>query len=238
MSETNRRRTVVTRLEEIKGTQEWLDKYFPIVRASTLSLEDEFLKHNPTSERQKETKKEIISAIESGLCDFRAQRMDPTLDENGNICYKAGKRPAVEKITKWWYENAKKFLPEKKSRVGINKERYAFLALLIKYLIEKENYTISGAWKAVCDQSKNLGHFKDSKNAKGNLEPTGSRKVGEWYDLGNTCKVIVNEKGTSFSFFGGDANFNGDYYTLSYVSTTDYLYFFCILGVGWLVLDV
>lgn len=238
MSKTKERKAVVTKLEEIKGTQEWLDKYFPIVRASTLSLEDEFLKHEPTSKSQKKTKEEIISAIKSGLCDFRAQRMDSTLDENDNLCYKAGERPAVEKIAKWWYENAEKFLPEKKSRLGTNKERYAFLALLIKYLIEKENYTVSRAWKAVCDQSKNLGHFKDSKNAIRDLEPTGSRRVGEWYDLGNTWKVIVNDKGTSFSFFGGDANFNGDYYSLSHVNTTDYLYFFCILGVGWIVCSV
>lgn len=268
MGETNERRTVVTvegkitrsniidggnaieifsvpnssyekkEAKEIKGTQEWLDKYFPIVRASTLSLEDEFLKHEPTSKRQKKTKKKIISAIKSDLCDFRAQRMDPTMDENGNIYYKVGEKPAVGEVVKKWKKKAKDFLPEKNSRLGENNEHYAFLALLIKYLIENENYTVSDAWKAVCDQSKNLGHYRDSKNWKGKLEPTGSRKVGKWYDLGNTYKITVNEKAGGFSIFGGYFNGYGCHYPLVNIYAVYSPNYEYGISVGWLVLDV
>ncbi len=83
--------------EEIKGTQEYIEKYFPIVKASTLSLEDDFLKHKPETNNQKKFKQRIIAAIKSGLSDFRAQRMDACFDEEGNICFKAGMKPAVGK---------------------------------------------------------------------------------------------------------------------------------------------
>lgn len=225
--------------KEIKGTQEWLDKYFPIVKASTLSLEDDFLKHEPTSESQKETKKEIISAIKSGLCDFRAQKMDPSMDENGNIYYKVGEKPAVERIiVKEWKKKAKDFLPEKNSRLSENKEHYAFLALLIKYLIEKKHYKVGNAWKAVCDQSKNLGHYIDSKNWKGDFELTGSRKVGKWYDLGNTFKITINEKTGGFVIFGGCYNSYGDDCPLADAISIDYPDNFYNYSVGEIVLDV
>ena len=86
-------------LEEIKGTQEYIEKYFPIAKASTLSLKDEFLKHEPETEKQRKFKNALILAIKSGLYDFRAQRMDACFDEEGNICFKAGMKPAVGKLS-------------------------------------------------------------------------------------------------------------------------------------------
>ena len=178
-------------------------------------------------------------AIKSGLTDFRAQRMDPSFNENGNISYQAGRKPAVGKSPTWWKENAEKFIPEKRSRMGTTKERIAFLGLLIKYLVEKEGCTVSYAWKAVCDQSKGLGHYWDSDDAKHDFETTGSRKIGEWYDLANTFKITMDEKKASgFSLVGGYCNYNGNFYPLADVSGVynpngDYDY-----SVGWLVLDV
>ena len=83
--------------EEIKGTQEYIEKYFPIVKVSSLSVEDDFLKYMPETDNQKKFRKMLIDAIELGLQDFRAQRMDASFDEEGNICYKAGMKPSVGK---------------------------------------------------------------------------------------------------------------------------------------------
>ena len=224
--------------EEIKGTQEYIEKYFPIVKASTLSLEDEFLKHEPETNQQTRFKNALISAIKSGLSDFRAQRMDACFDEEGNICFKAGMKPAVGKSPNWWKETAKKFMPEKGSRLGTTKERIAFLGLLIKYLIEEKGYTVSNAWKAVCDQSKDLGHYWDSENAKHDFEDTGSRQVGEWYDLANTCKITIDDEAGGFPFVGGFCSYNGCLYPLANVNSIcnpDCEYG---ISVGWLVLSV
>lgn len=224
--------------EEIKGTQEYIEKYFPIAKVSTLSLEDEFLKHKPENDEQKKFKNALISAIKSGLSDFRAQRMDACFDEEGNICFKAGMRPAVGKSANWWKKTAEKFIPEKESRLGTTKERIAFLGLLIKYLIEERGYIVSDAWKAVCNQSKDLGHYWDSKDAKHEFEDTGSRQVGEWYDLANTCKITIDDEAGCFSLVGGGYNFNGYCYPLADVDCfgdPDNEY---DDSVGWFVLSV
>lgn len=226
-------------LEEIKGTQEYIEKYFPIAKASTLSLEDEFLKHEPETNQQTRFKNALISAIKSGLSDFRAQRMDACFDEEGNICFKAGMKPAVGKLSlKDWKRAAKEFLPEKESRLGTTKERIAFLGLLIKYLIEGKSYEVKDAWKAVCDQSKDLGHYWDSENAKHDFEDTGSRQIGEWCDLGNTCKITEDDEAGGFSLVGSNCNYCGINYPLADVCSISYPDFVYCNGVGWFVLSV
>lgn len=226
-------------LEEIKGTQEYIDKYFPIAKASTLSLEDEFLKHEPETEEQRKFKNSLISAIKSGLSDFRAQRMDACFDEEGNICFKSGMKPAVGKLSaNDWKRVAKEFLPEKGSRLGTTKERIAFLGLLIKYLIEEKGYEISGVWKAVCDQSKDLGHYWDSENAKHDFEDTGSRQIGEWCDLGNTGKITEDDGAGGFLLVGGCYVNGGDCCPLADVGRVSNPNCVYNGSVGWLVLSV
>ena len=235
-----------TNKEGIKGTNEYIEKYFPIVKASTISLEDEFLKHEPETNCQKKFKKMLIDAIESGLSDFRAQRMDASFDEEGNLCYKSGMKPAVGKSAKWWYEKAKEFMPEKNSRLGTTKQRIAFLGLLIKYLIDERGYRISNAWKAVCDQSRDLGHYLDSEDAKYEFELTGCRQLGEWCDLANTCKITIDKEPCDFflfvedrfSSFGGYYNNDGFHWPLVSVNKICYPNYDCSSGTGWLVLSV
>lgn len=232
-------RTMETRSikEEIKGTQEYIEKYFPVVKASILSLEDPFLKHEAETENQIKFKKMLEDAIKSGLSDFRAQRMDPSLDEDGNICYKAGMKPTVNKSSNWWKENAEKFMPEKDSKLGSTKQRIAFVALFIKYLIEQREFPVESAWKLVCDQSDYIGHYWDSDDAKRTLEPTGSRKEGDWYDLGNVFKITFDDE-TEFSFVGGVyCNFS-DVYPLACVRPDEYPFLDSLNATGWIVLSV
>lgn len=163
------------------------EEKFPIVRASELSLEDAFLKHEPTTIRQTKLKLRLIAGIKRGLLeDFRCPAMDPSLDEDGNLVYEVGKPPAVGKKIKFWVKKFKQFMPEKNSRIGTGYERAAFLGFLIKYLTEEEGYEVSEAWEAICDNTQKLkGHEKHD------FEPTGSRKVGAFYDLTNTTKVVA-----------------------------------------------
>lgn len=239
MINTTERSTVLNQSNEGKRKvrEEYLKKYFPIVKASTLSLEDDLLKHQPESEKQREFKERLIKAIKSGLSDFRAQRMDPSIDENGEIYYRVGKKPAVGIIAYDWEEKSKIFLPEKDSRIGTIKERDAFLGLLIKCLVKEYGYTVTDAWRAVCDQSNNLGHYWDSENSKHDFEATGSRQVGDWYDLGNTYKVIIDDEKRSILFAGGSCCDGGSYYTLTDVNSKTISYDYCY-SVGWIVLSV
>lgn len=236
MSKTTEQKTVLT--EEERSTLECLEKYFPVVGASTLSTEDEAFKYEPNSKKQKKFKKMLFDAIESGLSDFRAQKMDPSFDYQGRICFGMELKPAVGKSANWWKENAEKFMPAKRSRIGTTKERIIFLGFIIKYLIEEKDYSVENAWKAVCDQSKDLGHYRDSKDSKHDFETTGSREIGKWNDLANTYKITVNDEFSVFSVFGGDFTNDGNEYPLAdifnYQNPDDEHDF----GVAWMVMDV
>ena len=215
------------------------DERFPIVRASTLSKKDSFLKHKPQGKKQENLKKLILKGIDVGLSDFRRPAIDPSFDKDGNIIYKEGEKPAVGKSANFWNEELKKFMADKNSRMGTLLQYAAFLGLLIKYLIEEKGYKVAEAWKAVCDDSKELGHYWNSDDAKHAFEATGSRKIWVFYDLANTCKIVSDDSAASgFSLVGGTYFCNSFDYPLADVGTildADYNF---IYGVGWLVLDV
>lgn len=223
---------------EIKGTQEYIEKYFPVVKASELSLEDNFLKYETETPEQTMFKKRLIKVIKLGINDFRAQRMDPTFDKkNGLISYKVGSKPAIGRSAIWWREKAKGFLPEKESREGTTNERVAFLGVLIKYLIDLGGYTPGEAWNAVCNQSKDLGHYWDSEDSGIELEPTGSRGVGDWYDLANTFKITTDDH-SGFSLFGGYNKNCSDLYPLADISSYGYCSYEFDYSVGWIVMNL
>lgn len=214
------------------------EEKFPIVRASELSLEDAFLKHEPTTYLQKRLKDSIIAGIKAGLKDFRCPAMDPSLDKHGNLVYEVGRDPAVGNSAKFWAKKLKQFMPERNSRMGTVRERDALLGFLIKYLIEEQGYEVAEAWKAVCDDSRNLGHYRNSKNAKHDFEATGSRKVWLFWDWANTCKVIAdNNSASAFWHGGGNYIYNGEC-SLAGVDAEDDPNYDYGGGVAWLVLDV
>ena len=215
------------------------DEKFPIVRASELSLEDAFLKHEPTTKQQRRLKDSLIAGIKAGLKDFRCPAMDPSLNEAGNLVYEAGKKPAVGHSAKFWAKKFKQFMPKKNSRMGTLRQHDALLGLLIKYLTEEEKWEVSEAWEAVCDDSKKLGHYWNSENAKHDFESTGSRKVWLFWDWTNTFKIIADDNSASGFWLGGGGYFNySGNYPLAFVFTINYPNCHCNDGVAWLVLDV
>ncbi len=212
-------------------------KNFPVVEASKLSLKDNFMKYKPQTKNQERLKKSLEASIKKGLKDFRRPIMDSSIDEHGNITFKAGNKPAVGKTCYWWEEKAKAFMPEKNSRLGILKEYDAFLGTLIKYLVDEEKWSVEDAWKAVCDDSKKLGHYWNSENAKHAFETTGSRPVGKWNDLANTYKIVGNSE-DGFSLCDGRYFDNSNFYPLADVSTDSNPGGIHDHSVGWLVLSV
>ena len=139
-------------------------------------------------------------------------------------------KPAVGYTAEWWKEKAKKICPEKNSRLGNQYQYYAFLGTILKYLVEKEGWTKIEAWNAVCDDSSKLGYYSPD------FGPTGIRKVGMWYDLANTCKLLKSPG--QFLLASGCYCNNPIENTLSEVipllNDKDEL----TEAVGWIVLDV
>ena len=212
------------------------DEVFPIIAPSEL-VGHKLLKHKPKTRRQERLLADIRKGIELELSAFRAPCMDPS-EENGAIVFKPGNKPAVGHSPVWWDETWKKFMPSKNSRSGTDLHWAAFLGKQMKYLVEEKNYSVEDAWKAVCDDSRDLGHYWNSKDAKHGFEPTGSRKVGEHSDLANTCKILRRWEASGFLLAGGDYYNCSGYYPLAdlgIINGPDGSYNY---SVGWLVLDV
>lgn len=222
--------------------KEWeeteFDKLYPIVRASKLTLEDRFMSHIPRTMEQKRFKKRLTKAIKSGLSDFRIPAMDPCLENDDNIGFKKGSRPAIGCSAFWWDERARKFMPHKNSKIGTKKQYVAFLGTLIKYLIEREGYEIDEVWKMICDDSHHLGHYCNSQDAKRDFENTGSRKIWKFYDLANTCKIVKDDKLGIFLRVGGDYNMLSIFAPLAKIIPIDKPYDHNVKYVAWIVMDV
>jgi len=209
---------------------------FVFVEASKLSLDDEFMKYEPKTEREEKFKKELTEAIKKGVKDFWAPRYDPSFNEDGTgICYVPGEKTAVGESYNWWEKTAREFCPERQSHLGLKSERVAFLGWYIKKLI-KSGWRMEDAWYAVCNDSKKLGHYWNSENAKHAFEKTGSREVCGFCDLANTYKILAkDERAGGFwlaggSYYGDSRNFPlADF---GHYSNWDHDFFH---GVGWLV---
>ena len=211
---------------------------FVLVEASKLSCKDEFMQYEPTSDNQRKFKKLLTKAIKSGLSDFWHSKLDPSFNEERNgLVFEAGKMPAVGKSYNWWEEKARQYLPERGSRLGTKKEYIAFLGILIKSLVAS-GWSMSKAWEAVCDDSRELGHYWNSENARHDFEPTGSRENSDFCDLANTYKILAEDEETGgFLLAGGNYYDNSNFVPLASLcrdTSPVYVYGY---SVGWLVLS-
>ena len=105
----------------------------------------------------------------------------------------------------YWKRVAKEFNPDRLSQSGTRLYYAAFLGVLIKRLIAEKNYSIEAAWNAVCNDSKELGHYRDSEKTIDTLELTGSREICGFYDLGNTYKYLEDDDENNLFWIGGGA---------------------------------
>lgn len=183
-----------------------LERYFPVVEVESLTMGDRFLReHVPRSRNEERIWRSCESAIRYRTRNFRRNCISPSLNKEGKIVFTKGGKPAVGKPARWWAENAKYVLPEHKSRLATVYEEDLFNGMLIRYLIKESGFTVSEAWNAVCRKSARLGNFWDSPGSPHALEPTGSRKIGRFADLGNTCKIVSSlENEAKFCYYGGD----------------------------------
>ena len=172
-----------------------------LIEASKLSLKDAFMRHKPKAEAEKKFKATLTEVIKTGIEDFYRPAMDPSFadKEMTKIHYMAGEKPAVGKSYNWWEETIK----DSKLCFGTKAQYVAFLGVLIKTLVAK-GWTCCEAWDAVCSDSKKLGHYWDSDNAKHQFEYTGSREICGFFDLANTYKILAkDEEAGSFWLAGG-----------------------------------
>lgn len=209
--------------------------YLMLIDAGNLSAKDQFLQYRTRTVREKNTKKLILEAIKFGVKSFYRPIYDPSFIDDDKIQFIAGKAPAVGQPQYWWKNAAQKYNPSRNSRLGTRLEYGAFLGVLIKMLVEEGN-SVEWAWNAVCNDSKELGHYWNSENAKHTFEPTGSRSICGLFDLANTYKILAEDVSAScFWIAGGNCGEEGNLSPIASIecSTTCSRNYFS--SVGWIV---
>lgn len=205
-----------------------------LVEASKLSLKDAFMSHKPKTKAEKKFKATLTEVIENGIEDFYRPTIDPSFadKEKTKIHYMAGERPAVGKSYNWWKETVK----DSDFCLGTKAQYVAFLGVRIKMLVAK-GWICCEAWDAVCNDSKNLGHYWNSDNAKHQFEDTGSREICGFFDLANTYKILAeDEEAGGFWLAGGCYCIYGLGHPLADLALNDKYFDNRDYSVAWLVL--
>ena len=166
-----------------------------LVEASKLSINDKFMSFDPKTapetliEPETLFKERLTEVILNEPKDFYRPVFDPSFDEEENIVYEEGKRPAIGKSFKWWEEKAK----EIGGNIATRNEYIAFLGVLLKNLVE-DGESIPNAWSIICSLSDTESDAKQNKSTKHIIEDTGSKKLGMFYDLTNTYKLCKEDE--------------------------------------------
>jgi len=215
------------------------EKMLVLIEASKLSPLDDFIQHEPRTEREKKLKEKLLLLMETGIKDFWRPNIDPSFTEGGyGIRYVRGAKPAVGKSYVWWEYAAKQLWPERNSRLGTEAEYIAFLGVLIKTMVASGKH-IEWAWNVVCNESKDIGHYWNSKDGKCGLENTGSCCTCKiFYDLANTHKILVSDErsGIFARASGSSCSLSKDNPIFSFFETCD-IRRNLTNSVGWIVMD-
>ena len=128
-------------------------------------------------------------------------------------------------------------MPERHSRLGTKSEYVAFLGVLIKKLVEDCKWSVAKAWHAVCNNSKELGHYGNSEGAKPSFEDTGMREICGFFDLANTYKILAEDDSIGgFWLAGGRYSSNSNNRPLADLVQDSSRNVNCNNSVGWFVL--
>ena len=122
----------------------------------------------------------------------------------------------------------------------MTRTEYACRNLYLIQKLVKSGYEIAEAWEAVCDDSRKIGHYRNSDNPKNDFETTGSREVCGFCDLGNAWKFLAEdpwEEAGGFWAAGGGYNHGSISNPVADLNHRNLIDFGNYYGVGMLVLD-
>ena len=214
------------------------DKRLINIDPSSVGFFDIVLKFNTNNKEICIYKEAVEEVRATELTPFWRPVMDPSIVGN-KVIYQKGNKPATGyTLNEWrhWTTEMPK-VDGKTWKVGIEYQYYAFLVWLINKLVKSCGWSENRAMEAVVLDSRELGHYYSSINY--HLETTGSSKICEVFDLGNTQKILdcSNTEFGGMWHAGGNFNHRSFRYPLANLSHYDDGDINYGLDVGWLVLS-
>ena len=184
---------------KIKGRDEFMFVDFTDLSKKDLLYDVNGKKREFITSEQKAFKSNVLKAIENMPAEgFRwLPAYEPSKDKNGNIQFVSGELVLRELSSYEWEEKADGYSPENGSQMA---SITTYFLLLLRWL--KDGHATV---EQLADDSKEIGHYWDSKNAKHDYEKTGERQFGGLNGfVGNTYKIVKDpDSGSGFSILGG-----------------------------------
>jgi hypothetical protein len=195
------------------GRDEFMHLYLSDLTVDDVLYTADGKKREFVTERQKKFRADVMKALENMPEEgFRwIPVYEPSKDDDGNIQYVSGVNVLRRLNSYNWEETFQNYSPENGSRMS---SITTYFLLLLRLL--KDGFATV---EQLADDSKEIGHYWDSKDAKHELEKTGERQIGGLYGFaGNTYKIVKDSESSSvFSILGGDYCANGDGSPLAHV---------------------
>lgn len=196
-----------------EGRDEFMHLYFEDLTEEDLFYDTKGKKRKFFTDGQKKFRANVLEALDNKPEEgFRwIPVYEPSNDESGNIQYVSGANVLRGLSSYNWEENFKNYSPENGSRLASNT---TYFLLLLRWL--KDGVATI---EQLADDSKDIGHYWDSKNAKHDLEKTGEREFGGLCGfVGNTYKEVKDsESKPGFLSLGGSCNIKGYAWTVASV---------------------
>lgn len=137
--------------------------------------------------------------------DYWIANLEPSV-KDGKIYYAQDRDVGVGFSGNQWLQMAKKYAPERGSRLSNLDELLIWYALRI----------VNGLWTLdyVANDSSSAGNYKNAPRSTHSMERTGARICGGFYDgQGNSYKIVIHKD--CYALIGGDYLLSGNRETVA-----------------------
>ena len=213
--------------------KEYLEKEFETISipSSDSPIYEKLLRYKPTNYNENIFVNRLKGAMRKTVKGFKIFVNDPSIN-NGKLQFLPGCKVAVG----YSYNEWKRIAKRNGLRLGEIDEYILFIGWLINSLVN-EGWSEADARFAIFTDSRVLGHYCNSENAKETFELTGSRKVAGKCDLSNTCKILARDRNVDgFWVVSGSYDSNSNCSPIAHFGVNCNYVGHYDDGVGWFVL--
>lgn len=193
------------------GRDEFMHLYFGDLTVEDILYTEDGKKREFVAAEQKKFRADVINALDNMPKEgFRwIPVYEPSMDSHYNLQYVSGVNVLNNLNCYEWEERFQDYSPENGSRMS---SITTYFLLLLRLL--KDGFATI---EQLADDSKEIGHYWDSKDTKHELEKTDERQLGGLYGFaGNTHKIVKDSESSSrFSLLGGNYRNYGNVYPLA-----------------------